>query len=418
MSFPSRTIPTLLLALAAALPGQDDTRDVLTRRDGKTFTGRLLTPHSSDELLLLQGGKRVRLARGDLASTDLVADRVAEFCDRRLRMKAPKAQWFLVEWAAAHGLPGLARAQAMLLALDDDSHTAAHEFLGHKPTAKGWLWEHDGRNITRDQLEVAMAKHPFDLVGERFRIRSQGGLRQSVAALLDLEQLAVVFHQRFGAPLQLQESLQPIAVEIARNGEEFPKWGFRPIPYYKPAPHGDVALTFFAGPAPERPHRLFFVGAHALLYHTLIGEVARQNDRDRINAWLEVGLAMHFENSLQGPAGFAAPGPLRAQDLQALQALGRDYRLTQLQHLPMYGGFYLLDDTNTAVAWGASTMFVAWLLEPDNDPKTREPFLAFVRESLGERKGDSSSAFDRLLGRRVEELEVPFTKWLAKRAGF
>ena len=63
-------------------------------------------------------------------------------------------------------------------------------------------------------------------------------------------------------------------------------------------------------------------------------------------------------------------------------------------------------------------MFVAWLLEPDNSQKTKDRFLMFVREALGERKGDSSSAFDKTMGVRVEELDEPWRAWLAKKAGY
>jgi hypothetical protein len=127
---------------------------------------------------------------------------------------------------------------------------------------------------------------------------------------------------------------------------------------------------------------------------------------------------MLMQHTMDGPPGFAAPGPLRAQDLQALQALGRGYRLTHLLHLPMYSAYYLADDTDTAINWAASTMFVAWLLQPDNQPPTRAPFLRFVRASLGDRKGDSSSAFDKIMGRRIEAFDEPWREWLAKTAGY
>jgi hypothetical protein len=414
--------PWLLLAcLLPALPlaGQDDLRDRLVRTDGKVLTGRLVTPHAPDEMLLMQGGKRLRVARADLASIEIVGDAVREFCERRLAMKdSPKAQWLLVEWANSHGLPGLARAQALLLVLDDDTNERAHEFLGHRKNTKGWLWELDGRQVTREQFESSLVKKPIDIPGERFVLRCDGGLRTNVAALLDLEQLGVVFQTQFGKALQLRESLEPMRIECSRNVEGFQKWGFRPLPYYTPAPHGDLARTFYAGASPVRAQKLFFVATQALLYHTLIGDVARNDDRDRVCAWLEIGLGMYMENTMQGPAGFAAPGELRAQDLQAMQALGRDFRITQLLRLPMYSGFYLMDDTATAVNWSAATMLVAWLLDPDNDPKTREPFLAFVRQALGEKKGDSSSTFDKAMGRRIEDLEEPWLKWLAKKAGY
>jgi len=418
-SFPRPPCLLLAAALSATLPAQDDLRDKVTRHDGKVLTGRVLTPFAKDEVVLLQGGKRVRLPRAEIASIDLLADRIREFGERRVRQKdSPKAQWFLVEWARSHELPGLARAQAMLLVLDDDANEQAHEFLGHKKSGKNWLWELDGRSVTREQLEIAITRKPFDIAGERFVLRCDAGLRTNVAALLDLEYMAVAFFAQFGEPLALQEVLQPIQVTTSRDVDTFQKWGFRPLPYYSPPPHGDVARTFYAGPAPVRPQRLFFVATEALLYRTMIGEVDKSSDRDRVCAWLEVGLGMLMENTMDGPAGYAAPGPLRAQDLQALQALGRGFRITQLLHLPMYSGFYLMDDTATAINWSAATMFVAWLLEPDNDPKTREPFLAFVVEALRDRKGDSSSAFDKAMGRRIEDLEEPWMKWLAKKAGY
>lgn len=415
-----RWLATLVsLAAAATTTAQDDLRDKVTRTDGKVLTGRVQNPFATDELVVLQGGKRARLPRTDVQKLDLVADRVREFCERRVRLRAsPKAQWFLVDWAASQELPGLARLQAMWLVLVDDNNEAAHQFLGHKKSPRGWLWEHDGKHLTKEQLEAAMQREPITLVGERFSLRCDADLQTNVAALLDLEHLAVTWQKQFGEALQLQEVLQPMAIETHRNADAFPKWGFRPMPYYVPPPHGDIGRTFYSGPAPQRPQRLFFVGTQALLYHTLIGEVSRASDRDRVCAWLEIGLGMYLENVMQGEAGFAAPGELRAQDLQALTALGRTYRISTLLHVPMYGGFYLNDDAPTAVNWSAATMFVAWLLEPDNQPKTREAFLRFVRKALGEKKGDSSSLFDQTMGQRVEDLDDPWRAWLQKKAGY
>ncbi len=405
------------LVLSLAAPAQQDLRDRLVRRDGKEVTGRLLTPHAADELLVVQGGKRQRLARSEVAEFHLVADAVREFCRRRIALQnQPRAQWLLVEWAEAHGLPGLARAQATLLVLDDDTNEAAHEFLGHRRSPKGWLWELRGKRLLLDQYQAALLEKPLDLVGERFVVQCDAGLRANVAALLDLEHLAVVFHEQLGVLLGAKESLTPIRVVCSRNDEVFPRWGFRPVPYYLPAPHGNRAHTFYSGANPTRPEQLFFVGAHALLYHTLIGEVRIEDDRDRVCAWLEIGLSSWFQNLMQGPAGFAAPASTPTLDLQALTALARQQRLTQLLHQPMYSAYYLGDDLQRALHWHAATMFATFLLDPANVPRTREPFLEFVRQSLVERKGDSSTAFDKALGRRAEDLEEPFTRWLAKQA--
>jgi hypothetical protein len=102
----------------------------------------------------------------------------------------------------------------------------------------------------------------------------------------------------------------------------------------------------------------------------------------------------------------------------AWTSYARGYKLTHLLHLPVYGSFYLTDDTDTVTNWAAATMFVAWLADEGNPLKTREPFLRLVRASLAERKGDSSTAFDKIMGKRVEELDEPWREWLGKVAGY
>ncbi len=416
MKYGSMLVAAAWLAAFPA-PAQDDLRDRVVRTDGRIVEGRVAEPFAAGELLVLQGGKRVRVPLAEVASLDLVGDRVQEFCRRRTAQKdSLRAQWYLVDWARSKGLPGLARAQALWVVLEDDTHAAAHEFLGHERTAKGWLWEHRGKRVTRAQLETALASQPLDLRGERFVLRCDADLRTNLAALFDLEQLGAEWFTRMGRDLQLREVLDPIRVVARRNVDEFEKWGFRPVPYFVPPPHADEARTFYAGPAPTRPERLFFVGMQGLLYRTLIGEVNLQSDRDRVCPWLEVGMGLYMESLMQGPPGFAVAGPPQHQDLEALQALARSIRLTHLLQLPMYGGFYLMDDTATMVHWSAAGMFVAWLLEPSNQPPTRERFLGYVRTALVERKGTSSSAFDTAMGRRVETLEEPWIEWLGKKS--
>ncbi len=227
-----------------------------------------------------------------------------------------------------------------------------------------------------------------------------------------------MFYERFAEDLQLEQTLRPIRVVISGSAGSFEKWGFRPVPYYVPPPHSDEARTFYSGLSPTRPNKLFFVGMQGLLYRSLIGEVGQQSsDRDRMVPWLEVGIGMYMEHTMQGPAGFATTGRMSGMDLQALRAASRNFRVSSILHLPMYGGYYLMDDTATAIHWSASAMFVTWLLQDDNKPPTRAAFFNYVRQALGERKGDSSSLFDRAMGQRAEEMEEPWSQWLANKAG-
>ncbi len=413
MRFPSpATIAAFALAMGTAV-AQDDLRDRVQLENGKELRGRIAAPFEPGDLMLHQGGRRVRVPRADIASIDRVGDRVHEFLDRRRSMRDNvRARWILVEWARSRELENLARLQAMLLALDNDDERA-HTLLGHKLRNKVWLWEHDGKWYGKDQLAAQILRTPILLAGERFAVRTDGDLRAAILALLDLERMGDFFYATFGNDLRLTETLRPIEVFVHRDATAFPRWGFRPVPFYVPEPHGDVAHTFYAGGSP-RPRQLFFAGCHGLLYRSLIGSVSLRDDRDRVCPWLEIGISLYVESCLAGELGEAMPGEPRQQDLQALQALARDFRLTNLLHLPMYGGFYLMDDTPTAVNWAAASMFVQYLLRPDNVPNTRSAFLSYVRSSLGDRRGDSSSLFDQVMGRRVEDFDAPFKLWLEK----
>lgn len=402
-----------MLIAAGAAYAQDDERDCVTLASGRVVRGRVATPYAAEELLVVTGGKRTRIPVGDVRGLDTVAANVAAFFERRLRHRdSARALRYLVDWAVQHELPGLARLQATELVLLDDGDATMHAFLGHRQRRGTWQWPLESKWRTREQLEQSLVDRPLRIQGERFALRCDAGLLANVRALLDLEHLAVVWFARFGKELGLREVLEPIEVQTFRNADEFPKWGFRPRPYFEPPPHSDVGRTFYSGAAPVRPDALFFVGAQGLLYRTLIGEASQQDSRGRVCAWLEVGIGMYLQGMMRGPAGFATPATSQPPDLVALRALGRGYRLTHLIHLPMYGSFYLTDDTTTATNWAAAEMFVTWMLAKDNKRQLRRPFLDYVIAALRERKGDSSTAFDRVIGTPIERLEEPWLEWL------
>ena len=168
---PSPAVLVFLLGLTLAAPAQDDLRDRVTLTSGRVVTGRVVEPHAADGLIVLQGGKRVRIDQRDVASWQLVGGRVREFFDRRLRhQKSRRARHYLVDWAESAELPGLARLQALELVLEDDSDEELHRFLGHRPAGKGWLWTEGGKPMSLPKLEATMLDRPLRLTGERFAL--------------------------------------------------------------------------------------------------------------------------------------------------------------------------------------------------------------------------------------------------------
>ena len=404
----------MALGLAAFSTGQHDVRDRVVLKTGKEFRGRIAAPYDAQALVIMRGGLRQRAERSKVAEIELVGDKIRLFLERRLQMRnQPRAQWFLVEWAQSQQLPNFARLQAMLMVLESGDERA-REFLGHRQRRGEWQWPHDGGWYSQTNLEKRIINSPLKLEGERFRLTCNSNLTSNIKALFDLERTAVWWYDNYGEALGLLEALEPVEIAVMRDATRFQRWGFRPMPYYALSAYGGQARTFYTGANLKRPKLLFYTGAQGLLYRSLIGDFIPQDDSTRICPWLEVGLPMLAQQVFAGEPGYATPGPLKPEDRKALEALERDYRLTHLLHLPMYGGFYLMNDAPTNVNWSAATMFVQYLLDDNNQPATRQAFFAYAHSALAERKGDSSSLFDRAMGRPVEEFEKPFRAWLRK----
>lgn len=410
-------LPLAALALGAAMAAQQDQRDTVVRTNGSVVRGRVATPFATDELVVLQGNRRIRVPVAEVASTELVNDQLRELLRRRLALRAnANAQWQLVEWAQAIGLPAMARLQAMVLAVGPDGGDArAHAWLGNRSERGAWLWRHEERWLTFDELVAGAARTPLELRSEHFVLRLDGGIRESVLALFDLETLYLWWFDRYGRELGLQEALDPVVIRTYSKPSAFPRWGAKPRAHYVPPPHGDEARVFHADGS-GRPEDLFAVATEALLYRTLAGTPRMDTDRDRLCAWLEVGLGGWAAFHLRGMNGWATAGDPVGLDIDALQALGGGFTLTNLVHTPAYEGFHLQDDAATAVRWSASRMLVAWLLDPDAKPPRASALLHFAREALALGKGDSSSALDECLGAPIESLDEPWRQWLLQRA--
>jgi len=410
-----------LLGLSAALPAQKDLRDEVRLKNGQTIAGRIYNPHDPDSLTVRIGGKRERFSRTQVAATTSVQQNLAELLDRRRQHPDnTRLRWILAEWAQSRELPEMAQLLALELVLEDPDHTAAHEMLGHRRSARGWLWQHDGQWLTRDQLELTILdwNDALHLESEHWRLVFDAGLLEGVRALFDLEHLYQYWHETFGAELQLHEALgQKMEVRVRRNDSDFPRWGQEPKPYFTPDPFGDVAETFYPALQPTRPAGLFFVGTQHILYHCLMADQRVRGPRDRICAWLEVGLGRYADQVMRGDAGQAVGvRPAKLDPVDAANALAWPGSIENLIHVPMYAGFYMRGEYVTDTNWGAASSLTAFLMDhPDADVQKR--FRAYVRAALAGGAGDSSRAFDEAMEQKIETFQQPWRAAAVKAAG-
>jgi len=414
-----RLLPPVLAlaALAGTAAAQDDLRDVVRLVDGRELTGRVFSRLDGDEIVLQQGPKRQRLARAQVASMDTVRDRVAD-CLRRFDQLPdhPQHLWYLVGYAQSRQLPELARLFATDLVLRHPDHAEAHAFLGHRRRGTRWEWPDGEQWRTLAELEREHCDFGRALVvdGEHFRVRSDASMRRIVDTLLDHERIYVWWMARFGEGLHLYELRgDKVVFEVWRERGAFPRLNKFEHPYFQhriEETQPPLVRTYFDGTA-GRPTRLTEVAVQALLYRTLADDPGLRTAH-RFCGWGEVGLARYAEHCLAGP-----PGRLQSVDWRlplaeaALVTADPERRLVQLTHRSTRQLHYVVSD-EVATEWATVHLFVTFLLTSDSSNALAQGFLDYLRAAIRGAKGDSSSEFDRALGRKVETFEAPLREWV------
>lgn len=415
-----RLYPLVLSALATSTlsQAQEDLRDVVELTRGKPLYGRVARAWDADEVTLLVGGKRERIPRSRIRSVTTVNDHLREFFRHRDNATdIAEREWMLVAWAKSRGLESMAQLQALHVLLEEPDHEGAHEFLGHRKRGDSWSWPIDSRWVTREAYDAHISEwgHPLILEGEHFRIRTDAGLQVGVNALLDLEHMYVWWFDTFGEALRPREVIGDLMdFHVHRGVDGFPAWSSTQLPYYVPQPNGDFSASYVDGPE-SSPALLLQLGSEQLLYNTLAdGMGVGQIDlKDRLAAWIDVGLGRWIQSSFSGSPGYLAPGePTLDRSLGALVLRRRDYGPENMIGL-RYARYH--DATSQAeLHWANTATFVAFLM---GDPGRRQKLLEYVELAYGQTKGNSSSLFDKVMGQRIEAMEKPWIDWLEQRTG-
>ena len=407
-----------LCALASA---QDDLRDRVVVENGREIRGRIVTPFAEDEVLVLRGQQRIRVARNRIRSMSSVREAVAELVDRRATAAGnDRFHWMLAEHAQRLGLDALARLSALEVLLFDPDHPGARRMLGHREHPRlGWLWPLDPGHGTFPEYE---ARHDaigraLELDSEHFRLRTDAGLRTAVDTLWDLERCYASLFAEYGPALDLHECVERMRMTVYASAEDFPARGSVAIPYFEPRPFADMGYTYLRE-RDARPVELFGIAAPMILYRCLAGDPNLGDPQDRLCAWAEIGFGRFLQSRFSGEPGYASVGPARLDPLDAdLARNARTYRIPNLLHLRLrdhfYGGFGGESGVHpAAVHFASAQAFVQFLLDPAVDKQRPARFVQWLRIALRDAKGDSSSAFDAVLGVPAEQLERPFDEWL------
>lgn len=396
----------------------EDMRDRVVLKNGKEIRGRVFERWLPKELVVAQGGKRVRVPHEQVTEVTTVNDLLRDFFDKRDAVTGNvQHDWILAEWAQSVGLTEMARLQAYLVLTQSPDHQPANQLLGHRKAGDQWLWARGERFMPRDKFAEFTADwgHPLILDSVHFRIRTNAAVEHAIYALYDLERLYLHWFEQHGEALGLREALKLMDVHAWKSEDAFPGVSSVKRPYFVPYPFEDVSYTYFAGLA-ERPVQLFSVGTQHILYRCLVVAVTLGNRTDRIAAWLELGLGEYMEGLMQGPPGAAKPQASALALTQARTVLEAEElkSLKNLIHQP-YPSFLTPND-EVPLLWAQVGTFVTFLMQSEDAALGRN-LLAFTRAALGGHVGDSSSLFDDTMGGKVETLTKPWLQWLEKKSG-
>ncbi len=395
--------------------GRDDRRDTVELTRGQPVTGRLVNPFDQKELLVLQGGKRVRIPRNRVASVHTVTDRLREL----LAMHAVVTDdadrlWILAEWAQSKQLEAMAQVFALRVLCADPAHAAANQLLGHRKQGEEWLWRRGDRFMTRNAFDEYIGDfgHPLELTSEHWTLRTDAGVRRAVDTLIDLERAYLFFLDRFGAKLDAYEILSPVLVQAWKDVEKFPGWTQLRIPYYHPPKTPEGIFTFFTGDG-GRPEALFRTATEALLNRCVAVDAMYPTVEHRLVDWFEIGFGEWIESQLAGSPGRALPRPPQmSKERFELVLNTRRYTLPNLLARNVDDHYYDSVTDYKEMDWAYTEAFVAFLMSDTTAGGNAEKLMRYAMLALREKKGDSSSAFDKAFGQRIERLEKPFEAWM------
>jgi hypothetical protein len=374
--------------------------------------------YEPDALVLQQERKRIAVPKADVVGLDTVRDRVRTFlADRDRSPNHVRHQWYVADWARSHGLPAMARLQAMAVLRLDPDHEAAHELLGHKRVGKRWLWsdgEHSGSLVELDRMHAEWGSAWY-LESEHYRVHSNAPLDRLLDVLFDLERFHQHWYEQFGEALRLYEVVGgKLLVHVWRDVGGFSPLSSDKHPYFRhriesvtdPA----ACFTYFLDASAARPLRLFEVVTQNLFYRTVTDDPALDSAHRRCG-FGEVGVATWLERTFAGPAGRAAPVRWQVDPGGARLVLrDRSVSLVNLLHRSVRQFHFVVAD-DTAMHWAAAQLFTAYALQ---DPELRGRYCAWLVAAIRDAKGEGSSEFDKRMGRTAESLEEPWRRWIAE----
>lgn len=389
-----------LAAPRAACAQTTEARDVVVLTTGKELRGRVVRVDAKNVVLRVGSVDRT-IARDDIKSIDSVAQKHRDWMAawQKTDLDDTHALLALASEAERVGLKHEARLVQWLVAIQRPTDATVHKALGNREVRGVFQVEIDGKWVPFDKADDLGQDfaNAWRLRSEHFTIRCAAGLRLGVTALLEFEGVYWLFHELFGAPLQLFELVEPIEVRLYRSREQMPNLANTVGAYFSV---DEPALITFA--ERDRASALEHEGTHALL-HFFCERAAKS--RGELPAWLDEGWAEYMDGRIQT----RVPGKpvLLAKSVFAEHSA----MLAELPADDRYGVHRLLNfkasdfgaSSRQHEKYAQSWALFRYLFEHP-DAAVRDQFTEYLREAVAGR--GQASTFRRIFARMEKQLET------------
>ncbi len=398
-----------LLSLAALLcappVGEDEVvaPDRVELASGKTLEGRVVF-EDAQRLVL-----RVKTAEHDVALADVQSVRAAlrelpRALDRIDAVVPVNTEEFLrlADELREVNLP--CEAEVLLwwvLALDAEND-GAHERLGHRRV--GGEWRVPFRKRWKPLADVALERadwgDEWSFATTHFELRTNLGLLDAVRIAFDLERAYRAIYSVLGAPIELYDLTEPLAVQVHADDVSYPEPRGGRAGYFST----DENRVYLNASAGYSPSSLVHEVTHQVFYNA-----AGKSD---VQPWLNEGLAEYMEGAAVDRNGRIAPvanGILRFLFELHARAEKPD-KLSRVLSLDQ--GSFLR--SSFGMSYAQSYTLVHFCLHGD-DGAYRAGFHAYLREALNGKA--SPTRFKKALGIRERDFDQAWLAYVKARAG-
>jgi uncharacterized protein DUF1570 len=391
-NFPARGYPggmlAFVLSLFILLPGggDDPPLDKVQLTKGKPIQGVILRNDASG-VWLAQKSRIKHFPRADVVSMEGPRVSYPVYLDK---MRAEFNQSadadrcvIMAKWCEQKGLIRDANLYYWRALLDNPSHQAANEALGHRKSKGRYRIKVKGKGkmsfTELQEYHQAEFKDGWELTTTHFNVKGSGSLADMLGACADLELLYQAYFNAFQEVVGFWELREPLTIYLYPSRGDMPPLSSTTGGYFDFSSR-TVYAYFKDGVAQNLIHE----ASHAVLYGS-IREFARNDPA--IPGWLYEGLANYMEKGFAGNPGDRTFMPKRAHP-EYFETHSKADKPDGIQRVLNYRPSDFLASTNQALKYSESYTLFFYLLNSGDD-EILDGCYRFLA-SVYERKGSSS----------------------------